>query len=77
MQGISRTKQTLSDASVSTNLEDVFGNLLWFTVITKTRLTKKFLTDEEGAGLLLPRMLVEKSRADMQIECSEDATRIE
>ena len=27
----------------------------WHMVITETRFTKKFITDEEGAGLLLPR----------------------
>ena len=31
------------------------------TAIAETRLTKKFITDEEGTDLLLPRMLVEKS----------------
>ena len=30
-------------------------------VITETRLTKKFITDEEGAGLLSPRIVAEKS----------------
>ena len=29
-------------------------------VITETRLTKKFITHEEGAGLLLPRIVAEK-----------------
>ena len=59
VRGKNWTKQTLSDAWESTNLEDVFDNP-WHTVITETRLTKKFITDEEGALLLLPRMLVEK-----------------
>ena len=58
MRGKSRTRQTLSDAWESTNLEDLFDNP-WHTVITETRLTKKFITDEEEARLLLPRMLVE------------------
>ena len=29
-------------------------------VLTETRLTKKFITDEGGAGLLLPRTVTEK-----------------
>ena len=59
MRGNSWTNQTLSDAWESTNMEDLFDSP-WHTVITETRLTKKFITDEEGAGILLPRMLVEK-----------------
>ena len=59
-RGKSRTKQTLSDTWASTNLEDLFGDP-WHMVITETRLMKKFITDEKGVGLLLPRMLVEKS----------------
>ena len=30
------------------------------TVITETIVTKKFTTDEEGAGPLLPNLLIEK-----------------
>ena len=65
VRGKSRTKQTLSDAWESTNLEDLFDNPLHMVVrshmvITETRLTKKFITDEEGAGLLLPRIMAEK-----------------
>ena len=29
-------------------------------VTTETRLTKKFITNEEGAGLILPRIVIEK-----------------
>ena len=52
VRGKSWTNQKLSDAWESTNLEDLFANP-WYTVITETRLTKKFITDEEGAGLIL------------------------
>ena len=58
-EGKSRTSQILSDAWESTIWEDVFDNL-WQMVITETRLTKKFITDEEGAGLLLPRIGTDK-----------------
>ena len=60
VRGKSRTKQTLSDAWESTIWEDLFDNP-WHMVITETRLTKKVIADEEGAGLLLPRVVVEKS----------------
>ena len=60
VRGESRTKPTLSDAWESTNREVLFDNP-WHMVITETRLTKKVIADEEGAGLQLPRMLVEKS----------------
>ena len=60
VRGKSRKKQTLSDAWESTIWEDLFDNA-WHMVITETRLTKKFIIDEEGAGLPLPIMLVEKS----------------
>ena len=35
-------------------------------VITETRLTEKLITDEEGAGLLLPRIVAEKPP---EVEC--------
>ena len=60
VQGKSLTKQTLSDAWESTIWEDLFDNP-WHMMITETRLTKKVIADEEGAGLLLPRIVVEKS----------------
>ena len=65
VRGKSWTKPTLSDAWEPTNLEDLFGDswhmgIRSHTVITETRLTMKCITDEEGAGLLLPRLLVEK-----------------
>ena len=64
VRGKSRTRQTLSDAWESTIREDFFGNP-WHrrlhTAIAETKLTKKFITDEEGTDLPLPRMLVEKS----------------
>ena len=59
-RGKSRTKQTLSDAWESTIWEDLFDNP-WHTVITETRLTKKVIADEEGAGLPLPRIVAEKA----------------
>ena len=64
MQGKSWTKQTLSDAWEPTIREDLFGNP-WHrrlhTAIEETKLTKKFITDEEGTDLLSPRRLVERS----------------
>ena len=63
-KGKSRTRQTLSDAWESTIREDLFGNLLHrrlHTAIAETKLTEKFITDEEGTDLLLSRMLGEKS----------------
>ena len=63
MRGKSRTRQTLSDAWESTIREDLFGNF-WHrrlhTAIAETKFTKKFIKDEEGTDLLLPRMLVKK-----------------
>ena len=63
VRGKSRTRQTLSDAWESTIREDLFGNP-WHrrlhSAIAETKLTKKFITDEEGTDLLLPRMLVKK-----------------
>ena len=65
VRGKSRTSQTLSDAWEPTNLED--GSVdPWpmlirsHMVITEIILTKKFITDEEGAGLLLPKIVAEK-----------------
>ena len=60
VRGQSRTRQTLSDAWASTIMEDLFGNP-GHMVITETRLTKKAIADEEGTGLLLPRIVVETS----------------
>ena len=54
VRGKSRTKQTLSDAWKSTNLEDLHGNP-WHMVITETRLTKKFITDEEGTEISIAK----------------------
>ena len=54
VRGKSWTKPMLSDAWEPMNLEDWFGDL-WHMVIrshmviTETRLTKKFITDEERA----------------------------
>ena len=53
------TKQTLRDVWKSTVWEDLFDNP-WHMVIKETRLTK-VIVDEEGTGLLLPRMVVENS----------------
>ena len=58
VRGKSRTKQTLSDAWEATSWKVLCQGS--HTVITEIRLTKKFITDEGGAGPLLPRMLVEK-----------------
>ena len=59
----SRARQTLSDAWESTIREDLFDNP-WHrrlhAAIVGTKLRKKFITDEEGADLLLPRKLVKK-----------------
>ena len=58
VQGKSWTRQILSDAWESTNWK-VFCQSS-HTVITETIVTKKFTTDEEGAGPLLPNLLIEK-----------------
>ena len=60
MRGRSRTRQILSDAWESTISEDLLSNP-WHRRIAETRLMKKFITDEEGTDLLLPRILVRKS----------------
>ena len=52
------TRQIFSDAWESTNWEDL-GNPL-HTVVAETKLTEKFIEDEKGKDLLLPRMLVKK-----------------
>ena len=59
----SRTKQTLSDAWESTIREDLFGNPAHrrlHTAIAETKLTKTFITDEEGTDRPLPRIVTEK-----------------
>ena len=68
LRGKSWTRQTVSDAFESTIKEDLFGNP-FHTVITKSRLTKKFITDEKGAGLLLPRMLLQRLSAEDSTFC--------
>ena len=65
MRGKSWTIQILSDAWESTSWEDLLDNPL-HTLIAETRLTKKFITDEEGTDLLLSRMLVKKL---LEVEC--------
>ena len=49
VRGKSLTKQTVNDARESTIWEDLFDNP-WHMVITESRLTKKVIADEEGAG---------------------------
>ena len=38
----------------------LFDNFFLHSVIAETNLTEKFIEDEEGTDLLLPRMLVKK-----------------
>ena len=58
VQGKSWTNQTLSDAWESTIREDLCGNP-WYrrlhTAIAEIKLMMKFIADEEGTDLLLPR----------------------
>ena len=53
----------MSEAWESTIRENLFGNPCHrrlHTVIAETKLTMKFITDEEETDLLLPRMLIKK-----------------
>ena len=61
LRGQSRTRQTLSDAWESAIMEDLFvnpGHRRLHTAIAE-KLTKKFITDEEGTDRLLPRIVAE------------------
>ena len=63
VRGKSRTSQTLSDVWEPTNLEDWSVDpwamlIMSHMVITEIKLTK-FITDKEGAGLLMPRLVCE------------------
>ena len=63
VRGQSRTRQTLSDAWESTIMEDLFGkpgHRRLHTAIAETKLTKRFITDEEGTDRLLPKIVAEK-----------------
>ena len=60
VRGKSWTRQTLSDAWESTNWEGLCGTP-WQMMAPKLKLTKKVTVDEEGTGLLLPRIVVENS----------------
>ena len=57
VRGKSWTRQILSDAWESTNWVNLFDNPLHM-VIAETKLTEKFIADEKGTDLLLPRMWV-------------------
>ena len=59
IQGKSWTRQTLSDALDATNWDSLCGTP-WHMVAPEVRLTKKVTADKEGAGLPLPRVVVER-----------------
>ena len=73
VRGKSLTKQTSSDAWELTNWEDLLDNP-WHMVITETRL-QEVIADEEGAGLLLPRVVV-KNLWRLSVEDSTFCLRI-
>ena len=58
--GKSWTRQTLSDAWESTNWHGLCGTP-WQMVSLELKLTKKVTADNEGAGPLLPRIVVERA----------------
>ena len=60
MRAKSWTRQTLSDAWDSTNWEGLCGTP-WQMVAPELKLTKKVTVDKEGAGLPLPRIVVERA----------------
>ena len=60
LRGKSWTRQTLSDAWESTNLEGLCGTP-WQMVAPELKLTKKVPADKEGAGPPLPRNVVERA----------------
>ena len=60
VRGKSWTRQTLSDAWESTNLEGLCGTP-WQMVAPDLKLTKKVTADKEGAGPPLPRIVVERA----------------
>ena len=64
VRGPSGTRQTLRDAWEPTIMEDLFvnpGHRQLHTAIAETKLTKNFITDEEGTNRLLPRIVAEKT----------------
>ena len=61
VRGNSWTRQTLSDAWDATNWDGWCGTP-WQLVAPELKLTKKVTADEEGAGLPLPRIVVERIR---------------
>ena len=65
VRGKSWTRQILSDAWESTKWENLFNNPS-HTVNAETKLTEKFIEDEKGTDLVLPRMLAEKP---LEVEC--------
>ena len=65
MRGKSWTIHILSDAWESTKWEILTDNPL-HAVIAQTKLTEKFIEDEKGTDLILPRMLAEKP---LEVEC--------
>ena len=60
VRGDSWTRQTLSDAWESTNWEGLCGTP-WQMVAPELTLTNKVTADKEGAGLPLPRIVVERA----------------
>ena len=58
-RGKSWTRQTLSDAWESTNLDGLCGTP-WQMVALESKLMKKVTADKEGAGPPLPRIVVER-----------------
>ena len=60
VRGKSWTRQTPSDAWESTNWEGLCGTP-WQMVAPELKLTKKVTADKEGAGVPLPRIVVERA----------------
>ena len=71
VRGKSRTKQALSDAWESMIREGLFGKP-WHrrlhTAIAETKMTKKFITDEEGTDLPL-RKIVQRLSVEDSTSC--------
>ena len=60
VRGKSWTRQTLSDAWESTNWDGLCG-MPWQMVAPELKLTKKVTANNEGAGIPLPRIVVERA----------------
>ena len=65
VRGKSWTIHILSDAWESTKCEILTDNPL-HEVIAQTKLTEKFIEDEKGTDIILPRTLAEKP---LEVEC--------